>query len=237
MPALTTYSMMDRAQYGYVVVYEPDQVIHLSPVYPTHAGVMQAMNNQGITVSMSYSLVDRFANSLDGTAMLFLMRQIVQYASSLGEAVEIVLGTPRTFGMNIAISDSKIPDAVVLEVDANRFAIRKAEEGLLTATNRYHSEYMRQFQAPGWLASERRDQRIAQFLAKHYGEIRVESMVELLRDRGEVGSAEYDGLLDGSTTPVPCCCVFFPGADDVAPSWRREDPQITSSMPSAWQQR
>ena len=64
-------------------------------------------------------------------AMMFLLRQIVQYASTLDEAVEIVLGTPRTFGMNIVISDSKIPDAVVLEVDANRFAIRKAEEGLL----------------------------------------------------------------------------------------------------------
>ena len=209
---LDNISMMDRAQYGYVVVYEPDQGYpFITCIYPTHAGVMQAMNNQGITVSMSYSLVDRFANSLDGTAMLFLMRQIVQYASSLGEAVEIVLGTPRTFGMNIAISDSKIPDAVVLEVDANRFAIRKAEEGLLTATNRYHSEYMRQFQAPGWLASERRDQRIAQFLAKHYGEIRVESMVELLRDRGEVGSAEYDGLLDGvNNTGSMLSCVFFP---------------------------
>ena len=52
---------------------------------------MQAMNNQGITVSMNYSLVDQADNSLDGMAMVFLMRQIVQYASTLDEAMEIVL--------------------------------------------------------------------------------------------------------------------------------------------------
>ena len=32
---------------------------------------MQAMNNQGITVSMNYSLVDQADNSLDGMAMVF----------------------------------------------------------------------------------------------------------------------------------------------------------------------
>jgi len=209
---LDNISMIDWAQYGYVVVYEPDQGFpFITYTYPTYVGVMQAMNNQGITISMNYSLVDQAANSLDGMAMMFLLRQIVQYASTLDEAVEIVLGTPRTFGMNIVISDSKIPDAVVLEVDANRFAIRKAEEGLLTATNRYHSEYMRQFQASGWLASERRDQRLAQFLSGQYGDVQVESMVELLRDRGRPGSAEYEGLLDGiNNSGTLLSCVFSP---------------------------
>ncbi len=209
---LDNISMMDWAQYGYVVVYEPDQGYpFITYTYPTQVGVMQAMNNQGITVSMNYSLVDRDDNSLDGMAMLFLLRQIVQRAASLDEAMEIVLGTPRTFGMNIVISDSKIPDAVVLEVDANRFAVRRAEEGLLSATNRYNSEYMRQFQASGWLASERRDQRLSQFLSDHYGEIQVESMVELLRDRGQTGSGEYEGLLDGiNNTGSMLSCVFFP---------------------------
>ena len=55
----------------------------------------------------------------------------MQYASTLDEAIEMVLNTPRTFGMNIVISDSKIPDAVVLEVDANRYAIRRAQDGVL----------------------------------------------------------------------------------------------------------
>ena len=127
---LDNLSMMDWAPYGYVVVYEPDRgYSFLTHIYPIHAGTMQAMNNQGITVSMNYSLVDQADNSLDGIAMVFLMRQIVQYASTLDEAVQIVLGSPRTFGMNIVISDSKIPDAVVLEVDANRYSIRRAKDG------------------------------------------------------------------------------------------------------------
>lgn len=209
---LDNISMMDWAEYGYVVVYEPDQGYpFITYTYPTYTGVMQAMNNQGITVSMNYSLVDRNANSLDGMAMLFLLRQIVQYASSLDEAVEIVLGTPRTFGMNIVISDSKIPDAVVLEVDANRFAVRRAEQGLLSVTNRYNSEYMKQFQTSGWLASERRDQRLEQYLSHNYGAIKAESMVELLRDRGQPGSLAYEGLLDGiNNVGSMLSCVFSP---------------------------
>ncbi|HHV45159.1 MAG TPA: hypothetical protein GXX57_10915 [Firmicutes bacterium] len=209
---LDNLSMVDWAQYGYVVVFEPDQGYpFITHIYPIQAGTMQAMNNHGITVSMNYSLVDQADNSLDGMAMVFLMRQIVQYASTLDEAIEIVLSTPRTFGMNIVISDSKIPDAVVLEVDANRYAIRRAEEGLLFATNRYNTEYMQQFQASGWLSSVRRDGRITQFLSDNYGEICAESMVELLRDRGKPGSAEYEGLLDGvNNAGSLLSCVFSP---------------------------
>jgi predicted choloylglycine hydrolase len=209
---LDNLSMVDWAQYGYVVVYEPDQGHpFITHIYPVYAGTMQAMNNQGITVSMNYSLVDQADNSLDGMAMVFLMRQIVQYASSLDEAVEIVLGTPRTFGMNIVISDSKIPDAVVLEVDANRYAIRRANEGLLFAANRYNTEYMRQFQASGWLSSARREERLGQFFFDNYGDISVESMAELLRDRGKPGSAPYEGLLDGiNNAGSMLSCVFSP---------------------------
>ena len=195
---LDNISMVDWARYGYVVVYEPEQGYpFITHIYPVHAGTMQAMNNQGITVSMNYSLVDRTDNSLDGMAMVFLMRQIVQYASTLDEAIEIVLNTPRTFGMNIVISDSKIPDAVVLEVDANRYSTRRANEGVLYAANRYNTNFMQQFQASGWLASDRRERRLAQYFTDQYGAIRVESMVELLRDRGKPGSSEHKGLLDG----------------------------------------
>ena len=209
---LDNLSMMDWAPYGYVVVYEPDRGYpFLTHIYPIHAGTMQAMNNQGITVSMNYSLVDQADNSLDGIAMVFLMRQIVQYASTLDEAVQIVLGSPRTFGMNIVISDSKIPDAVVLEVDANRYSIRRAKDGVLFAANRYNTEYMQQFQAPGWLSSARREERLAQYLGEHFGAIRAESMVELLRDRGEPGSAAYAGLLEGiNNAGSMLSCVFSP---------------------------
>ena len=209
---LDNLSMMDWAQYGYVVVYEPDHGYpFITHIYPIYAGTMQAMNNQGITVSMNYSLVDQVDNSLDGMAMLFLMRQIVQYASTLDEAIELVLSTPRTFGMNIVISDSKLPDAVVVEVDANRYAIRKAKDGLLFATNRYNTEYMRQYQTSGWLSSARREERIAQFFSDHYGDIGVKSMVELLRDRGKPGSAEYEGLLEGvNNSGSLLSCVFSP---------------------------
>ncbi|HHV44902.1 MAG TPA: hypothetical protein GXX57_09605 [Firmicutes bacterium] len=209
---LDNLSMMDWARYGYVVVYEPDQGYpFITHIYPTHAGTMQAMNNQGITVSINYSLAEQADNSLDGMAMVFLMRQIVQYASTLEEAIEIVLGTPRTFGMNIVISDSKIPDALVLEVDANRYAIRRAKGGVLFAANRYNTEYMQPFQASGWLSSARREERLDQFFSDHYGDIRVESMVELLRDRGKPGSAEYEGLLDGiNNAGSLLSCVFSP---------------------------
>ncbi|NLY11333.1 MAG: hypothetical protein GX020_06590 [Firmicutes bacterium] len=109
------------------------------------------------------------------------------------------------------ISDSKIPDAVVLEVDTSRYAIRRAKDGLLSATNQYNTEYMRQFQASGWLSSARREERLGQFFSDNYGDICIESMVELLRDRGEPGSAEYGGLLEGiNNAGSMLSCVFSP---------------------------
>lgn len=190
--------MLDWAEYGYVVVYEPDEGYpFITHIYPVHAGTMQAMNNHGITVSVNYSLVNRSDNDLDGMGMVFLIRQIVQHASSLEEAVNIVVNTPRTFGLNILISDSKVPDAVVIEVDANRYDVRIANEGVLSTANRYNTDYMQQFQTPGWLSSARREKRLKQFFANHYGEITVESMVDLLRDRNEPSSAGYEGLIDG----------------------------------------
>lgn len=190
--------MIEWAQYGYVVVYEPDEGYpFITHIYPVHAGTMQAMNNQGITVSVNYSLVNRSDNDLDGMGMVFLIRQIVQHASSLEEAIDIVLSTPRTFGLNILISDSKIPDAVVIEVDANHYAMRRPNEGILYTANRYNTDYMQQFQTPGWQSSARREKRLAQFFADHYGAITVASMVDLLRDRNEPGSAGHEGLVDG----------------------------------------
>lgn len=207
---LDNLSMVDWAQYGYVVVYEPDQGYpFITYTYPIHAGTMQAMNDQGITVSMNYSLVDQVDNSLDGMAMVLLMRKIVQYASTLDEAIEMVLNTPRTFGMNIVISDSKIPDAVVLEVDANRYAIRRAQDGVLFATNQFNTEYMGQFQGSSWLASARREARLHEFFSDHAGDISVKTMVELLRDRGRPGSDEYKGLLGGINNEGSMLSVVF----------------------------
>lgn len=195
---LDQLGMIDWGQYGYVVVYEPDEGYpFITHIYPVHAGTMQAMNNQGITVSVNYSLVDRSANDLDGIGMVFLIREIVQHASTLDQAIGIVLSSPRTFGLNILISDSKIADAVVLEVDANRYAIRRPNGDILYTANRYNSEYMQQFQTPGWLASARRENRLSQFLADNHGEITVESMVDLLRDRNEPSMLGYEGLVDG----------------------------------------
>lgn len=204
--------MIDWAEHGFVVIYEPDQGYpFITHIYPIHAGTMQAMNNQGITVSVNYSLVDRSDNSLDGMAMVFLIRQIVQYASTLDEAIEIVLNTPRTFGLNILISDSKVPDAVVLEVDPNRYAIRRGNDQVLYTANRYNSEYMQQFQTPGWLASARRENRLSQFFADNHGKVTVESLVNLLRDRNEPGSVGYDGLVDGiNNAGSLLSCVFSP---------------------------
>ena len=72
------------------------------------------------------------------------MRQIVQYASTLDEAIEIVLSTPRTFG-DIMISDNKI--LMWCWKSCKPLCHKRAEEGLLYATNRHNTEYMQQFQA------------------------------------------------------------------------------------------
>lgn len=79
----------DLARHGLVAVHEPTcGHSFITLTFPTHTGIMHGMNDQGISVSMNYSLAKPEHMTLDGIPFTFLLRQVVQYAGTLDEAME-----------------------------------------------------------------------------------------------------------------------------------------------------
>lgn len=179
-------ALQDVARSGFVAIYEPEGAYpFITVTYPANVGVMHGMNVHGISVSMSYSLATPPNLTTDGIAFMFLLRQVLERASTLDQAVEMILEAPRTVGLNVLVADGKIPDARVIEMAANRYQVRRPENGLIWATNRYETPYMREIQAPGWLASEARDARLRELFTGWHGRFDLRQAAALLRDRDD----------------------------------------------------
>ena len=69
---------------------------------------------------------------LEGMPINLLMRQVVQHATGLEDAVDRVTTTPGTCGYKITISDGRALDARVVEVTATHHHVRRPVDGLLT---------------------------------------------------------------------------------------------------------
>lgn len=141
--------MMELIQSAAVMVMEPEgRLPFITLNYPANMGVMHALNSKGISVSMSYSFTND-AN-IDGLPYTFMLREIAERAETLEQAIDIIKETPRTIGLNIMIGDAKIPKALVVEVSADHYSIREATNDYISATNRYATKTMQQYQQPGW---------------------------------------------------------------------------------------
>ncbi|BAS28503.1 C45 family autoproteolytic acyltransferase/hydolase [Limnochorda pilosa] len=187
--------MQTVGRYGLVAIYEPEGAYpFITVTYPANVGVMQGMNVHGISVSMSYSFATSENVTADGIAFMFLLRQVLEQASTLDQAVEMIVRAPRTIGLDVLVADGKIPDARVIELAADRYQVRRPEDGLLWATNRYETPFMREVQQAGWLASEARDRRLRELLTRWRGGLDVPQAAGVLRDRG---GAEARGALVG----------------------------------------
>jgi predicted choloylglycine hydrolase len=80
------------------------------------AGGVSGMSAKGITIGeMTSSSPDA---TFDGLPLHLVIRCVLERASNLQEAVDIVKEGPPTTGWNFVIGDARIPDARALEVDA-----------------------------------------------------------------------------------------------------------------------
>ncbi|MCR4426992.1 MAG: C45 family autoproteolytic acyltransferase/hydrolase [Firmicutes bacterium] len=200
-------------RYAIVAIYEPEgSYPFIALTYPANIGVMQGMNIHSICVSMSYSKASPEHITTDGIGYQFLLRQVLERAATLDDAVEIIRHAPRTIGLDILVSDAKIPDARVIEVAADRYQVRTpGPEGAIWATNRYETPWMQEIQSPGWLASEARDARLRELFAKFHGAqgLDLESSASILRDRHEPGTRAYDSFTIGINNPSSIATVLF----------------------------
>ncbi len=206
--------MIPMAQFQYLAFYNPDEghpfVVHN---YPSHVGTMSGMNSEGIVITSNYSIAVPQETTIFGLPYMLVVRKALQYSSTIEEALEIILNSPRTVGLNLMVADKE--RAVVVELTAYRMVVREAENAIYS-TNQFQNPYMKQFQATGWMASALRDQRFEELINGNWGKIDVSLARDFMRDRFDPGSSANLGFVSGIHTDSNLASmVFVPGKSQV----------------------
>ncbi len=102
----------------------------VSVTWPGMVGALRAMGAQGIAVTEE-SCAAPDDTTRDGIPVNLLIRDVVQHAGSLGDAVRRAREGPGTCGYKITISDGRALDARVVEVTARHAEVRRPVGGLL----------------------------------------------------------------------------------------------------------
>ncbi len=176
--------MLDLAGYQVLAIYNPEKGYRFAVHnYPAFVGTMSGMNEKGLVISSNYSMARREEITINGLPYMFMLRNVLQNAATINEALEIIKNTPRTIGLTLLLADGKTPEAVVVEITANRMQVRTGEDYIFAA-NRYLHPEMKEFQAGGWLASALREKRLQELITdKFWGEIDVPITRDIMRDR------------------------------------------------------
>ncbi len=191
---------IDLAGYQYVGVYVPESgnrfVVHN---YPSFIGTMSGMNEKGIVITSNYSIARQNEVTFDGLPYMLMLRQVLQYAGTLQEALDMIREAPRTIGLNLMLADAGSKEAAVVELTANRMVVRHSDD-FICSTNMFKDSYMQQFQAPGWMSSDLRDRRFNELKEQYWGNIDVEISREFLRDK--LSGPAREGFYAGINTEV-----------------------------------
>ena len=103
---MTEAGLQDNAV---VIHYQPkDHFGWVNVGYAGMSGTVTAMNDQQVAIG---EMGGGGQGSWDGMGMSFLLRDVMERASTLDEAVKILKKTPRTCEYYYVVSDAKIPDA------------------------------------------------------------------------------------------------------------------------------
>ena len=126
-----------------VMIVRPDQGrSYVNMTLPGMLAIDGGMNDNGIAVMTHYS--PSACETMRGCGIGTLSRLILNEASSLEDALNILGSTPRCTGINWHIADAKAGTAAVMETSAARTAVRYPESDILWTTN--HSNCY-----PGWM--------------------------------------------------------------------------------------
>jgi predicted choloylglycine hydrolase len=119
--------------YNMITVYHPDNKKSFASItWPGLAGVISGINQDGLSLAMLVSFDGTINDSGMPTSMLF--RKILEEASDIEKAIEIVKAAKRTAPSNLALADAKGRSAVI-EFTSENVVVRHPENGIICATN------------------------------------------------------------------------------------------------------
>ncbi len=113
-------------QNAVIFVHQPDYGhAWVNIGYAGFIGSVTAMNDQGISIG---EMGGNGYGNWDGKPMAHLIREVMEKASTLDEAVQIMRESPRTCQYYYVIADGKIPDAIGISASPTEFVTIKPGE-------------------------------------------------------------------------------------------------------------
>ena len=169
-----------------VITFRPaGRIPFVSVAWPGMAGVVTGVNARSIYVSINAARSD--ASMSPGIPMAFLVREILEQAGSIGEAISIIKKARVMVPEALLIADGKAAQAVVVELAPDKVAIRRTPSGVLGVTNHFTSAKFKADANNDWLrrytSSDARYKRLMQLLSRFSGRIDIRTAVMILRNR------------------------------------------------------
>ena len=137
-----TLGVLDR--YSLVTVYRPKGKNAFAAVgFPGLFGVFSGINEHGLALAVHEVLLARDGSAMfdpKGVPYSFCFRRILEECRSVEEAEKLLLDTPRTTRLNLAVCDRK--SAAVIEMTPKTVATRRDEAGICICTNHFRTKQL-----------------------------------------------------------------------------------------------
>ena len=156
--------------YPVVMIFKPDSAYAFANVgFAGFIGSVTGMNEKQVTFG---EMGGGGEGDWDGMPMAFLMREGMERASTLAEAVDIFGSTPRTCEYYYVISDGKIPDARGLATTPSRFDVIRPGQ--------YHPQLPEPVKDAVLMSAGDRYKELVKRVKAEYGTINAEKAIRLM---------------------------------------------------------
>ena len=167
----------------------PGRIPFVSVAWPGMMGVVTGVNAKQIYVSINAARTD--APLKPGIPMAFLVREVLERAGSIKEALEIIKQNDVMVAEGLLIADGKVPEAVVVELAPDQRAVRRAPAQMIGLANHFLDRKYKADANNDWLrrytTSDARYRRLMELLERFGGRIDVRTAALILRNRTGLG--------------------------------------------------
>jgi isopenicillin-N N-acyltransferase-like protein len=147
-------------------------------------GVVSGMNDQGLTVTINAAKSSIPFGA--ATPVSLVAREVLQYASTIDEAVRIAGSRKMFVSESFLVSSAKDHKAVVIEKTPDELAVYDPQQDYIQCTNHYQSRHFEKqslnLEQKQNSASVYRYRRLQELMQQHYP-LTPQKMADILRDR------------------------------------------------------
>lgn len=174
-----------------LIVRGRDRIPFASLAWPGTLGVLSGVNAEHVFVALVPVRTSVGVSS--GTPGMFLVRQILEQARSLKDALKIVKESQPLGTWAMLIADGRARTAAIVELTPKQLLLRNSAKGVLALTNHLLHKKLQADASNDWLRrytpSEARYKRLTQLLSRFAGRIDPATAALVLRNRTGLNDA------------------------------------------------